>query len=92
MNTGIFEILLLALLSAPLVDAAEESSHSANEQRAILVTGASTGIGRNIAETLAARGHFVYAGARKQEDLDRIGWPYSGRRIRIPAAAFRVLL
>ncbi len=37
--------------------------------RAVLVTGASSGIGRRITETLAARGYFVYAGARKAEDL-----------------------
>jgi len=41
-------------------------------QKAILVTGASSGIGRNIAETLAAQGHFVYAGARKKADLDEL--------------------
>ncbi len=40
-----------------------------SEQKAILVTGASTGIGRNIAETLAAEGYYVYAGARKDKDL-----------------------
>jgi len=38
-------------------------------QKAVLVTGASTGIGRNITETLASKGYFVYAGARKAEDL-----------------------
>ncbi|MGB5590441.1 MAG: SDR family oxidoreductase [Gammaproteobacteria bacterium] len=38
-------------------------------QKAVLVTGASSGIGRNITETLAANGHFVYAGARKDKDL-----------------------
>lgn len=38
-------------------------------QRAVLVTGASTGIGRKITERLAADGHFVYAGARKEKDL-----------------------
>ncbi len=41
----------------------------AAEQKAVLITGASTGIGRNMAETLAREGFFVYAGARKDEDL-----------------------
>jgi len=40
-----------------------------DEQKAVLVTGASTGIGRLIAEKLAADGRFVYAGARKAEDI-----------------------
>ncbi len=35
----------------------------------VLVTGASSGIGRKIAEAMAAKGHFVYAGARKPDDL-----------------------
>jgi NAD(P)-dependent dehydrogenase (short-subunit alcohol dehydrogenase family) len=39
------------------------------EGKAVLVTGASTGIGRKITERLAAEGHFVYAGARKDADL-----------------------
>jgi len=38
-------------------------------QKAILVTGASTGIGRNITERLASEGYLVFAGARKAEDL-----------------------
>ena len=41
----------------------------ADDQQSILVTGASTGIGRNLAETLAANGYHVYAGARKDKDL-----------------------
>ena len=40
-----------------------------DNQRAVLVTGASTGIGRKITEKLAAEGHFVYAGARKPDDI-----------------------
>jgi NADP-dependent 3-hydroxy acid dehydrogenase YdfG len=44
----------------------------ASDQKAVLVTGASTGIGREIAETLARDGYFVYAGARKQKDLDAL--------------------
>lgn len=42
------------------------------EQKAVLITGASSGIGRNMAETLAKEGYFVYAGARKQADIDAL--------------------
>jgi NAD(P)-dependent dehydrogenase (short-subunit alcohol dehydrogenase family) len=45
------------------------SSAEASERKAVLVTGASTGIGRNIAERLADEGYFVYAGARKDRDI-----------------------
>jgi len=45
---------------------------AAEGKKAILITGASSGIGRNMAETLAARGFHVYAGARKQEDIDAL--------------------
>jgi NAD(P)-dependent dehydrogenase (short-subunit alcohol dehydrogenase family) len=45
---------------------------AASAQRAVLVTGASSGIGRKITERLASRGFFVYAGARSQKDLDEL--------------------
>jgi NAD(P)-dependent dehydrogenase (short-subunit alcohol dehydrogenase family) len=45
----------------------------ASARKAVLVTGASTGIGRKITERLAADGHFVYAGARKPQDLEALG-------------------
>jgi len=41
----------------------------ADDHKSILVTGASTGIGRNLTETLAENGYHVYAGARKDKDL-----------------------
>lgn len=44
----------------------------AASQKAILVTGASSGIGKQIALTLAEHGYFVYAGARKQKDIEAL--------------------
>ena len=41
----------------------------ADDHPSILVTGASTGIGRHLTETLAENGYHVYAGARKDKDL-----------------------
>ena len=38
----------------------------------VIVTGASSGIGRHAAETLAKEGFVVYAGVRKQDDADSI--------------------
>ena len=37
--------------------------------KSILVTGATTGIGRNLAERLASNGYHVYAGARTDEEM-----------------------
>ena len=59
--------LLVALLCAR-AQASEQ-----NVSKAVLVTGASSGIGRKITEHLAADGYFVYATARKEEDLKALG-------------------
>jgi NAD(P)-dependent dehydrogenase (short-subunit alcohol dehydrogenase family) len=60
-------IALLLLVVAPVALAAEGAD--SKRSNAVLVTGASTGIGRKITEQLAADGYFVYAGARKEADL-----------------------
>ena len=65
--------LAALLLALPFLYSAEAFTQSdAPSQRAVLVTGASSGIGRNMAETLADNGYFVYAGARKQADIDEL--------------------
>jgi NAD(P)-dependent dehydrogenase (short-subunit alcohol dehydrogenase family) len=50
----------------------EVSAHATNSQKAVLVTGASSGIGKKITELLSAKGVFVYAGARKASDLEAL--------------------
>ena len=42
------------------------------DSKAVLVTGASSGIGLRIAETLSSNGFYVYAGARKAADLEML--------------------
>ena len=55
--------------AAAIVILATPHTVVADDQQSILITGASTGIGRNLTETLAAYGYHVYAGARKDKDL-----------------------
>ena len=59
--------LLLTSFFAGLLPA--ESAGAEAAQKSILVTGTSTGIGRNLTETLAAAGHHVYASVRSDEDF-----------------------
>jgi NAD(P)-dependent dehydrogenase (short-subunit alcohol dehydrogenase family) len=71
MNVRMLAGLFSALLAVPIAVAATTptTSPAPAAQRAVLVTGASTGIGRKVTERLAAEGWFVYAGARKDKDL-----------------------
>ena len=70
MKTNIL-LVAIAAIACSLPSAGPAQAEDA-VQRAILITGATTGIGRNLAETLASNGHFVYAGARKQKDMDEL--------------------
>ncbi|MGB5334940.1 MAG: SDR family oxidoreductase, partial [Woeseiaceae bacterium] len=63
-------VIAIAVLAGQPTSLAEDDT--AASQKAVLVTGASSGIGLNAAKTLAANGYFVYAGARKQADLDAL--------------------
>lgn len=67
--------LIVILLSCLLITTSAQAEDAKSTevkpaQKAVLVTGASSGIGRKITEVLAANNYFVYAGARKQKDLD----------------------
>jgi NAD(P)-dependent dehydrogenase (short-subunit alcohol dehydrogenase family) len=61
-------ILLIAITA--LTGQSIANADATPDQKAVLVTGASSGLGRVMAETMAANGYFVYAGARKDKDLE----------------------
>lgn len=72
LTTAIGVAAFLTFLAAlPMVG--EAQTPGTMHQQAVLVTGASTGVGRKITEKLAADGYFVYAGARKDADLKALG-------------------
>src|SRR3954471_702271 len=73
---------VLMLLTASLPLPAQSAP-----QRAIVVTGASSGIGRKITERLASRGFFVYAGARSQKDLDDLDKILKVKAVRLDVTA-----
>lgn len=60
---------LAALIACMALVPIGACTQTPSAQKAVLVTGASSGIGRKITEHLAASGYFVYAGARKDADL-----------------------
>lgn len=62
-----FIVLILATILNTQLLYADPAS-----QKAILVTGASSGIGYNITQHLLKAGYYVYAGARKEKDLQRL--------------------
>ncbi len=64
-----FALICLVAFAAPGVATAADTTPPAAAQKAVLVTGASSGIGRKVTERLAAEGYFVYAAARKEEHL-----------------------
>jgi NAD(P)-dependent dehydrogenase (short-subunit alcohol dehydrogenase family) len=61
-----FTAMLAIVLSQPAV------AQGSSTTKAVLVTGASSGIGLAITQYLASHGFYVYAGARKDEDLKRL--------------------
>ena len=67
----IFKLTLFAALLA-LVTYLITPEFPVHESGIVLISGASTGIGRHAAEYLAESGFTVFAGVRKQSDFDEI--------------------
>jgi NAD(P)-dependent dehydrogenase (short-subunit alcohol dehydrogenase family) len=65
-------ILELILVVAILLANSPVRAEAESDQKAVLITGATTGIGRAAAERLAAEGYYVYAGARKDADMEEL--------------------
>lgn len=65
-------LFIIGLSGSLFADTDPNPGNQDQSQKAILVTGASTGLGRMLAESLASKGYFVYAGARKDKDLEAL--------------------
>ena len=66
----IFAILIVSFTALLVHPGARAETVPA--QKAVLVTGASSGLGRAMTEAMAAQGYFVYAGARKDKDMEEL--------------------
>ncbi len=62
-------LVLAFSMASGASQAVRADDHKTSDKKYVLVTGTSTGIGRNLAETLARSGYHVYAGARKDKDM-----------------------
>ncbi len=61
--------MVFAVLSMAIPTVAAQQ---ADDLRPILITGATSGIGLRMTEVLSQNGFFIYAGARKREDMERL--------------------
>ena len=64
--------LAFVLITLNFGSVAAEGSATDTQAKAILITGASSGIGRTTAEYLASKGYVVFAGARKDADIEEL--------------------
>jgi NAD(P)-dependent dehydrogenase (short-subunit alcohol dehydrogenase family) len=83
-------VLIAAMLLHVSIRAnGEAGADEPKAPKAVLVTGASTGLGRATTELLASRGYFVYAGARKDEDLAELDKIQNVQSVRLDVTSWR---
>jgi NAD(P)-dependent dehydrogenase (short-subunit alcohol dehydrogenase family) len=76
---NVFAFTVLALLGSVFPLGAQVEGQG----RAVLVTGASSGLGLKMTEVLAENGYFVYAGARSADDLQRLNAMENVKSVRL---------
>ena len=68
----LFRILLILSIAAISSQGFAAHHKEAEHTKAVLVTGATSGLGLKMTQTLARNGFLVYAGARKEADMKRL--------------------
>lgn len=82
MNSKTLTIVFL-VLSSLCVFSVSQAKTSEKQQKAVLVTGATSGIGLRITEHLSQKGYYIYAGARKDADMHRLSKMNNVQAIRL---------
>lgn len=72
MAVGLGLAVVLFLLAFLFLKVAFRKKYPVHKSGAVVLTGASTGIGHHAAQHLAKRGFVVYATVRKQKDVDAL--------------------
>ena len=69
-----FSLLSITAFSANSLAAHHQDTekHADKQQKTVLITGATSGLGLKMTETLSKHGFVVYAGARKEADMKRL--------------------
>jgi NAD(P)-dependent dehydrogenase (short-subunit alcohol dehydrogenase family) len=76
---GVFALVFAAFSMA----ASPAASQETDNLRAVLITGATSGIGLRMTEVLSQNGFFIYAGARKTKDMERLNAMQNVQSVRL---------